>query len=123
MPRAAATTAPNDIFRPAQRAGAGAGVVPGLYGLGIGYPDYFQLPEAPGERSGIGFGGEPDSGHGYGNFDIVSSRALPNSTPPCMRRVACSTYSPCLSDADRCLRSDVTPNPRRQVSWRELRRV
>lgn len=76
MPRAAATTAPNDIFRPAQRAGAGAGVVPGLYGLGIGYPDYFQLPEAPGERSGIGFGGEPDSGHGFHGENYVGFNAM-----------------------------------------------
>ena len=76
MPRAAVLTAPTDIFRPAQKVGAGAGVVPGLYGLGIGYPDYFQRPVAPGERSAIGFGGEPDGNHGFHDENYVGFNAM-----------------------------------------------
>ena len=49
------------------------------------------------------------------HFGTISEGCL-GSSPPRTRRVLCSAWSPCLLDANWCLRSDVMTDPRPQAS-------
>lgn len=84
MLRQRVSTADTDIFRPAQRLPPLDGdaatpmpeSLPGLFGVGIGYPDYFELPVAPGERSAVGFGTDPDPDHGFDGENYVGFNSM-----------------------------------------------
>jgi len=89
MLRHGCTTSETGIFRPGHYApsdGGGSGdcekgplsngSVPGLCGIGVGWPDYFEELPAPNAGVGTGFGGPPSLARGVAGENYVGFNAM-----------------------------------------------